>query len=374
MNYKYNILWLDDEPIKALEQISEVNPSIYFDKVDYVDICKMKLESQPEKYHAVILDANGVSSDSPEKDANKSGFLSLVHSVIENHLPLYIYSGQILRAADGDPSDIVLEQLYILGLKDNIFYKSGGPYDLVDKIVKDLNNKYLYYKGNEYFLSIFSNGWIPKGYKSQFLDPIMENYFNKNYDYAYGNNMRHITELMLDKINTEYNLETNYKKSDSSYYKKIAEAIKWKKLDYSELIIGPLFHLIELANATSHDEVPEECRKLYFDSDYSTFFIVANWFHKMMKLGANSQDRQIDKKSKPQTHEDRRTGVPVPTYKDNNGRTYCDLKIEIPKRYKDCTEIIITGVKPNPDFSINKGNNKWILYCQEPNNSNQYHK
>lgn len=35
MNYKYNILWLDDEPIKALEQIREVNPSIYFDKVDY---------------------------------------------------------------------------------------------------------------------------------------------------------------------------------------------------------------------------------------------------------------------------------------------------------------------------------------------------
>ena len=33
MNYKYNILWLDDEPIKALEQIREVNPSIYFDKV-----------------------------------------------------------------------------------------------------------------------------------------------------------------------------------------------------------------------------------------------------------------------------------------------------------------------------------------------------
>ena len=67
MNYKYNILWLDDEPIKALEQIREANPFIYFDKVDYVDICEMILDSQPEKYHAVILDANGISSDSPEK-------------------------------------------------------------------------------------------------------------------------------------------------------------------------------------------------------------------------------------------------------------------------------------------------------------------
>ena len=123
MNYKYNILWLDDEPIKALEQIREVYPSIYFDKVDYVDICEMILDQQPEKYHAVILDANGVSSDSPEKDANKSGFLRLVHSVIDNHLPLYIYSGQLLRATDGDSADIVLEELYRLGLKDNIVHK-----------------------------------------------------------------------------------------------------------------------------------------------------------------------------------------------------------------------------------------------------------
>lgn len=34
MNYKYNILWLDDKPIKALDDIREANPNICFDKVD----------------------------------------------------------------------------------------------------------------------------------------------------------------------------------------------------------------------------------------------------------------------------------------------------------------------------------------------------
>ena len=54
MNYKYNILWLDDLPIKELDDIKETNPNIYFDKVDYVDVCEAKLSSQTMKYHAVI--------------------------------------------------------------------------------------------------------------------------------------------------------------------------------------------------------------------------------------------------------------------------------------------------------------------------------
>ena len=127
MSFKYNILWLDDQPIKALDEIREANPDIYFDKVDYMDLCKKRLESNPEKYHAVVLDANGISSDAPEKDPSKSGFLTLVHAVIDIHIPLYIYSGQLVRATDGDTADMVLEALHELGLRENenIFFKSG---------------------------------------------------------------------------------------------------------------------------------------------------------------------------------------------------------------------------------------------------------
>ena len=385
MNYKYNILWLDDEPIKALEQIREVNPSIYFDKVDYVDICEMILDSQPEKYHAVILDANGVSSDSPEKDANKSGFLRLVHSVIDNHLPLYIYSGQLLRATDGDSADIVLEELYRLGLKDNIFYKSGGPYDLIDKVVKDLDDKYQYYEGYKHFLSFFSNGWIGNEYKTQFLDPIMEYYYRKDYNSAHGNQMRNITEQILHRVNIEFQLDTTSKEGDKNRFANIAKAIKAKKLDFSSSISGPLLHMIDVTNAQSHNAMSEDELKLYFESDFSTFFIVANWFYKIMTQLENAQHVEVsspdssedlensnkptkclEKKQKPNTHENTRSGVLVSTYKEN-GRTYCDLKVEIPWKWKDYSQLLITTIIPSNDPK--KG--VWYPYCQEVNNKTE---
>lgn len=392
MNYKYNILWLDDEPIKALEQIREANPFIYFDKVDYVDICEMILDSQPEKYHAVILDANGISSDSPEKDANKSGFLRLVHSVMDNHIPLYIYSGQLLRASDGDSADIVLEELHRLGLKKQIFYKSGGPYELIDKIVKDLDNKYLYYDGYKHFLTFFTNGWIPKEYKQEFLDPIMEYYYRKDYNSAHGNQMRNITEQILDRINKEFQLDTTTKEGDKNRYANIAKAIKAKKLDFSSSISGPLLHMIDVTNARSHNAMSEDERKLYFESDFSTFFIVANWFYKIMTkletaqlfdepnpdnantnintntntevpLSISKPSESSEKKQKPKTHENSRTGVLVSTYKEN-GRTYCDLKVEIPWKWKDFSQLMITTIIPSNDPK----KAVWYPYCQEVNN------
>ena len=87
MNFRYNILWLDDEPIKALEMIRQQNQNVNFQQVNYVDVCENILVSEAERYHAVILDANGVKSDSPDKDANKSGILGLVDLVREKRIP-----------------------------------------------------------------------------------------------------------------------------------------------------------------------------------------------------------------------------------------------------------------------------------------------
>lgn len=386
MNFRYNILWLDDEPIKALEIIRQQNQNVNFQQVNYVDVCENILVSEAERYHAVILDANGVKSDSPDKDANKSGFLGLVDLVREKRIPLYIYSGQLLRATDGDTADVILEYLKSKGLQEGktIFYKSGAPYKMIDQIISDLNSKNHYYVGYEYLLDFFSNGWIANKFKTEFLDNLMEFFHNGDYDSAHGNHMRNITEQILIKVNEEFNLVPSLKKDDSSYYANIAKAIKFKKLDESETISGPLLHMIELSNARSHSALPEDVRKLYFDSDYATFFIVTDWFNRLMSTIEQANTNSTDKENvtdaqdsmkskeaqlttkqpqiqKPQTHETR-SGIVVQTYKEGD-RTYCDLKIEIPKRWKDYSELLITGVKPsmNPQSKAIG----WFPFCAE---------
>lgn len=352
MNFKYNILWLDDEPIKAFEIIREEYPDILFEKVDYIDSCRNLLELQHQKYHAVILDANGKKTCSPEKEANKSGFLKLVNCVIDYKLPLYIYSGQLLRASDGDTADVVLEELNRLGLyeKENIFFKSEGPFDMIAKIINDLNSKYQYYVGHEYLLSFFSNGWIKHSFKTEFLDPIMEYYYKNDYDSAHGNHMRNIIEQILIRINTEFKINANLKEEDTGRFRQIAEDIKNKKLDDSKAIHGPLLHMISIANERSHSALDSEERKLYFKSDFATFFIVAKWFNKLMtKSGIKIENvSSITKNNQPpQTHGTQRTGKVYPTYKENN-QTYCNLKVKIPKQCQNLDKVLITGIKFSP--------------------------
>jgi hypothetical protein len=194
--------------------------------------------------------------------------------------------------------------------------------------------------------------------------------------------MRNMTEQMLLVINKVFNLATNIKEGDPSFYANIAKTIKNKKLDYSEAISGPLLHMIELSNARSHNALPDEVRKLYFDSDFSTFFIVTNWFNIIMsrieqgETNSEEEDKHIEVQQvvtkqekdtnrvstppRPQTHENNRSGVVVQTYKEK-GRTYCDLKVEIPWKWKDYSKLLITGIKPN----IDPTKATWYPYCQE---------
>lgn len=387
MNFKYNILWLDDEPIKALELIRQQNPCVNFEQVNYVDVCENILKSEPERYHAVILDANGVKSDSPDKDANKRGFLGLVDLVRGKRLLLYIFSGQLVRASDGDTAaDVILEHLKSKGLKEGntIFNKSDGPYNMINQIISDLNSKNQYYVGYEYLLDFFSKGWIENKYKTEFLDNLMEFFHNEDYDSAHGNHMRNITEQILKKVNKEFNLVANLKEGDPSYYTNIANAIKNKKLDESEAISGPLLHMIKLSNARSHSALSEDVRKLYFHSDYATFFIVTDWFNRLMSRVEQARTLPTDKEDvidaqklqeskgaqlttrqpqiqRPKTHERTRTGVVVPTYKEGD-RTFCDLKVEIPPKWKNYSKLYITGVHPNIDPSKKA---VWYPYCEE---------
>ena len=337
MSYKYNILWLDDKPIKALDEIREANPDIYFDKVDYMDVCKQRLESNPEKYHAVILDANGISSDAPEKDSSKSGFLTLVHTVIDIRIPLYIYSGQLDRATDGDTADMVLEALHELGLRENesIFFKSGGPYDLINRITADFDANYQYYQGHNYILDFFSKGWIDIKYKPTF-DNIMIYYRNHDIDSPHGNQMRQGFEQMLEKINSIIGGITDDKQDR---YSKIINGLLHKYKRYAPFMSGALWHLDEMPNEESHDALPVESRELFFDSDFSTFFLVTNWFNNLMlqfeKDGLLQQSPvsikstlQEDQKSKKPAPESQHEGL-YEEPQHENGKTYVYIKAEV---------------------------------------------
>lgn len=347
MDQIYNILWLDDEPIKALEIIREMHPEMNFEKIGYVDECKDRITNKREKYHAVILDANGVSSDSPEKDANKSGFLPLVRHVINCKIPLYIYSGQLLRKSEGDTADVVLEALHNWGLRDgeNIFQKSSGPYEMIEKIKSDLDNKYYYYQGYEYILDFFSRGWIEMKFKSSQFDPIMEYYKKRDIDSAHGNQMRQSVEQMLECINSIMKI-TDDKEDRAS---KIIGGLSHSYKRYSEVMIGALKHMDEMPNEESHNALDEEMRELFFLSDFSTFFLVTKWFHNLMlrlekegftkiveqpieetnaetfvPLQDNSKPRMLEKPER-QSNNDGLFEMPY----EEDGQKYVNLKVKV---------------------------------------------
>lgn len=138
----YSILWLDDEPISDLPLIKEEHPNFMFQQVTFMDVCERLLEEHSTDYHAVILDANGLRSGEVDKSPNKQGFIKLVKLTKGKGLPVYIFSGQIVRGAE--ESDITLEFLKEEGFHENlnIFYKSGGSDPLMKQIHKDLDQGY----------------------------------------------------------------------------------------------------------------------------------------------------------------------------------------------------------------------------------------
>ena len=80
-------------------------------------------------------------------------------------------------------------------------------------------------------------------------------------------------------------------------------------------------------------------------------------------LSISEPSESCKKNQKPKTHENSITRVLVSTYKEN-GLTYCDLKVEIPWKWKDFSQLYITGIIPCNDPK--KG--VWYPFCQEVNN------
>ena len=355
---KCKILWIDDElsPGYSIWEIYEIAKENYKDRlcIDVVlNVVDFEAKITKNRYDAVIMDVNITEDYVDGEPAPMIGRIcKLCSEQINNYnLQLYAFTGALSlydKKRIGELK-IQLESSFKRDPVSGMFYwdKSSGL-KIFDEILKNYDERI--YAGFEYLLDIFSNGWINNSFKTEFLDPIMEYYHKNDYDSAHGNHMRNITEQILIRINNEFKIETNLKEGDLGRFRQIAEGIKNKKLDDSKAVHGPLLHMISIANERSHFALDPEERKLYFKSDFSTFFIVTKWFYKLMiKSGIEIENTSSDIKTnqRPRIHGTQRTGKVYPTYKENN-KTYCNLKVYIHKQCQNLDKVLITGIKFSP--------------------------
>ena len=151
MNKKYRILWLDDELVNEdgtvnipLPLIRMRYPDLEIVTVPYVDQCESILCERASDFQAVILDANGKYSNTPNQQPNKIGFEDLISLAKAKFLPVYVFSGELSPKEIGDQADITKRNLKRAGFIEevNLFYKHGTYKLLLDKIVDDLNNDF----------------------------------------------------------------------------------------------------------------------------------------------------------------------------------------------------------------------------------------
>lgn len=368
----YNILWLDDvSKEEEIKDAIELFPNVSIKYFPFIDLCAKELEEHPERYDAVIFDANNQNSSSPgsPQTATRMGFLPLVKNTLEKRIPVYVCSGQL--KIDYQEGDETLEMLYEMGLrkKENIFSNNVTVDELFQKIIDDLEANNNLYIGFDYLLEIFRKKWVARKYKTENLDPIMKYYKDEDTDSAHGNQMRKLIEQMLECVNSVLNI-TNEKKDRASA---IINGLAHRYSRYSVTMIGALKHMDEMPNEESHNALDEDTRKLFFRSDFSTFFLVAKWFYDLMirfeKEGLMKSTEQLDeivektdtiphnnpKKPEPENKYD---GLYVTPYREPDGKTYVDI-MKVRVVYGDKTlenkpgEVFVTGIRINKDKNNN---------------------
>ena len=296
---KYRILLNDDKESvfeELLKAALEDYPELVLEFERFQDRCKELIQKNAGRYDAVILDANGISSNNPSKEPNKEDFLDLVEIAQQKGLLTYIYSGT-LNIGSSDPLDKATET--VLKTKGfcrgkNLFSKTTGT-DILDRIRDDLDdyNDYAkYYKGQEHLLELVYAGYIQKNEREEFLDPIMKVYSERDVVTGVGNNMRHILQSLLDVLNKKYSLFDRSESEDGNYGSIISMLGKQKVLGKqkdtdSSLIIGPMWAIHNISNARSHVSLDTQERELFFDASFSSFFLVTRWFNRILRLEIN---------------------------------------------------------------------------------------
>jgi len=166
MDYKYNVLWIEDEiekHSKFIKRGKQFNLNINHFKT--VNLGVTELKNNLEKYDAIILDAVGfVDSDINEKASDQAIYTAKTNiDKLNVSLPLFIFTGHfdesILRNYKND--------------KDyEVFNKSDGPSALFQSIVK---------KVEEYPTTKLKKKYAPTLALAEMLDAAENEDTNKQY-------------------------------------------------------------------------------------------------------------------------------------------------------------------------------------------------
>lgn len=371
----YHILWVEDKPDEnVLAEVKEVYSSdLDITCIGFRDIATQELENNPDKYHAVIFDANVPNSSSPG-NADKKGFLKLIRHTLDKRLLVFVYSGQLDRANESDQADTMIEELEDYGLYEGeqiLFKYENDYYDLFAKVKDALDAKNNLYVGYEYLLSFFQNGWIGTKYKDSVLTPLMRQYKEKDIDSSHGNYMRIFVEQMLERVNTELKLG-KWPPKEGERARKIVDVLWNKYPTVAKFMRGPLTHMVHMPNEESHDSIAPADREYFFQSDYSTFFLVTHWFHGFMleygeaeKEYNASSDNTSSTSAPPKDEKEalqpeaQRPGMYVKTRKVGN-KTFFDAEVEVcfanPEDRNKDVEPYVTGIR------LNKTQTGWCTY------------
>ena len=169
MENKFKILWLDDffeneeNPNLPLPLIRMNNPELDIEPVVYVDKCEEIVKNRIKDFQAVILDANGKNSKTPNQEPNKIGFEDLIDQIkaLDTNIPVYIFSGYLSPKEPGDQADITKRNLerrgFIRGV--NLFFRNDTYQNLLNKVKNDLESNYaVFYKYPELLENVVKYG------------------------------------------------------------------------------------------------------------------------------------------------------------------------------------------------------------------------
>lgn len=370
---KCETLWIDDELLSnsSINEIYEIAREKYADKLDIdavQNLIDFEAKIRTKRYDAVIMDVN-ITEDF--NDENPSPMIckiaKLCSEQIHNYnLRLYAFSGALNLNSKSKKELSELEEQLGTYFKKNphtgkSFWDKSVGTDIFDDILADYNERL--YAGYDYILDFFSNGWLDKKIKSQYMDPIMKYYTQKDYNSAHGNNMRNIVVPMLERIVAEYEKNPIYvgvltKKGLDDPGRPSDIINKLPNLDISsEFMTGPLLHMIKATNKQSHGPTDDEERLLFFESDFSTFFLVCKWFYKKMRLFYPQQNfytsQQSEKTLPVNPPSDSRgkenKSIPVRVYTDNSNKMKLEIDVELPPFLrKDKPEFVhVIRIVPN---------------------------
>ena len=153
MENKFRILWLDDEFEKEqslnipLPMIRMRYPELDIEPVAYVDKCGEIIKNRSNDFQAIILDANGKNSKTPNQEPNKIGFEDLIDQIraLNANIPIYIFSGELSPKEPGDQADITKHNLERKGFTRgiNLFHKDDRYKVLLDRVKNDLESGFV---------------------------------------------------------------------------------------------------------------------------------------------------------------------------------------------------------------------------------------